>query len=122
MDADLEGAVVSWLRGASVGELRTFLLYCGVDGSGLPADELYAVVESACVDCPGFVGSAFLRYRDPATGVPARAPDPVDGFDWAALEFERLPPTHERRRSPISTTPPTLCSNPPSTPLYYDIG
>ena len=69
MDADLEGAVVSWLRGASVGELRTFLLYCGVDGDGLPADELYAVVESACVDCPGFVGSAFLRYRDPATGV-----------------------------------------------------
>ena len=60
MDADLEGAVVSWLRGASVGELRTFLLYCGVDGGGLPADELYAVVESACVDCPGFVGSAFL--------------------------------------------------------------
>ena len=70
MDADLEGAVVSWLRGASVGELRTFLLYCGVDGGGLPAGELYAVVESACVDCPGFVGSAFLRYRDPATGVP----------------------------------------------------
>ena len=50
MDADLEGAVVSWLRGASVGELRTFLLYCGVDGNGLPANELYDVVESACVD------------------------------------------------------------------------
>ena len=74
MDADLEGAVVSWLRGASVGELRTFLLYCGVDGGGLPAGELYAVVESACVDCPGFVGSAFLRYRDPATTA-SRAPD-----------------------------------------------
>eukprot|EP01048_Picozoa_sp_COSAG05_P020972 COSAG05_NODE_3719_length_1884_cov_151.360784_3_plen_102_part_01 len=34
----------------------------GGDGNGLPADELYDVVESACVDCPGFVGFAFLRY------------------------------------------------------------
>ena len=44
------------------------------------------------VDCPGYVGSAFLRFRDPDTAVPARTPDLADGFNWAALEFERLPP------------------------------